>query len=93
MKDSREFWIRDLEQLLDETIVTEAVAELMGKFEEALQALPPQSRDLISRHFDGVTLEQLGLENQVSLAQMEQWIERIKRELVQQLRTKCDVRQ
>lgn len=93
MKDSREFWIRDLEQLLDETIVTDAVAEIMGKFDEAIQALPAQSRDLIARYFDGATLEQLGLEHRITLEQMEQWMDRIKRELAHQLRIKCQVKQ
>ena len=93
MKDSREYWIRDLEQLLDETVVTDAVAEILEKFDEAVAALPPDSRDLISRYFDGTTLDELGHMYSVSAEEMGNWIDRVKRELAQQLRVKCQVKQ
>ncbi len=93
MRNPREYWIRDLEQLLDETVVHDAVAQLMEKFEEAIAGLPENSRTLISRYFDGVSLEQLGQENSVSAEQMGEWIERAKRELAQLLRAKCSIPQ
>jgi RNA polymerase sigma factor (sigma-70 family) len=93
MKDSRAYWIRDLEQLLDETVVKDVVSEVLEKFDEAIEALPPDSRKILSQYFDGTTLDQLSREHSVSKDQMEQWIQRIKRELAQQLRTKCLVKQ
>ena len=93
MKNSREFLIRDLEDLLDETVVREAVAEIMEKFEQAIQALPTPNRELISRYFDGVSVEQLGKENKISPEQVSQWLEQIKRELAQQLRVQYQVKQ
>ncbi len=93
MKDTREYWIRDLEQLLDETVVRDAVSQAMEIFEEAICALPEDSRALISRYFDGTSVEVLAREKSVSADQMGQWIERVKRELAQQLRAKCTVKQ
>lgn len=93
MKSSREFLIRDMEQLLDETVVKDAVAHIMQKLDDAVQALNPDSRALISRYFDGATLEELGREHSVPAEQVGRWIERIKRELAQQLRAKCLVKQ
>ncbi len=93
MKDSREYWIRDIEQLLDETIVKDAVAELIGKLDEAIASLPTASRDLITKHFDGASVEQLSLANQLSPSEMQELIDQAKRELAQQLRAHCVVKQ
>ncbi len=93
MKDTREFWIRDMEQLLDETVVKDAVAQILEKLDEAIGALPTDSQAILSRYFDGTSVEQLSRENSVTPHQMGAWIERIKRELAQQLRAKCQVKQ
>jgi DNA-directed RNA polymerase specialized sigma24 family protein len=93
MKDSREYWIRDIEQLLDETIVKDAVAELIGKLDEAIAALPAQSKELITKHFDGASVDQLSLANQVSPSEMQALIDQAKRELAQCLRARCLVKQ
>ncbi|MBY0372263.1 hypothetical protein K2X33_16400 [bacterium] len=93
MKHSREFWIRDMEQLLDETVVTDAVAQILEKFDEAVAALNPDSRDLITRYFDGVTVEEIGRDHAVSAETVSAWIERVKRELAQQIRAKCLIKQ
>lgn len=93
MKASRELWIRDLEQLLDETVVTEAVSEILEKFDEAIAALPSDSRDLISKYFDGTSVEALSLAYGIAAAEMTQWIDRIKRDLAQHLRARCQIKQ
>jgi hypothetical protein len=93
MKDSREYWIRDIEQLLDETIVKDAVAELIGKLDEAIASLPASSRDLITKHFDGASIEQLSLSHRVSTIEMQGLIDKAKRELAQSLRVHCLVKQ
>lgn len=93
MKDSREYWIRDIEQLLDETIVKDAVAELIGKLDEAVASLPPSSRDLITKHFEGASVEQLSLANHVSTSEMQELIDQAKRELAQNLRAHCLIKQ
>ncbi len=92
MKDSREFLIRDVEQLLEEDDVKEAVADVMAKLDEAISGLAPQSRALITRFFDGATYDQLAQEHGVPAAEIETWMNRVKRELAQQLRSKCLVK-
>lgn len=92
MKDSREFLIRDVEQLLEENDVKEAVADVMAKLDEAIARLAPQSRALITRFFDGATYEQLAREHGVSASEIETWMDKVKRELAQQLRSKVLVK-
>lgn len=93
MKDSAPFLIRDLEQLLDQTVVKDAVAQIMEKLEEAVNALPPASAELISAYFNGSTFEEIARANSVTPEQAREWIDRIKRELSQILRAKCLVKQ
>jgi DNA-directed RNA polymerase specialized sigma24 family protein len=93
MKNSREYWIRDLEQLMDETVVKDAVAELIEKLDGAIQALPVASQELISKYFEGASIEQLAREHNVSPEEMALWLERAKRELAQGLRARCPIKQ
>lgn len=82
-----------MEQLLDETVVTDAVALIMDKFDEAVAALSPDSRALITRYFDGATVDEIGRDHAVAPETVHAWIDRVKRELAQQIRIRCLIKQ
>jgi DNA-directed RNA polymerase specialized sigma24 family protein len=93
MKNAKDSWKQDVEKLLEQSVVEDAVARVFAKLEAALGELDGESRELLSRFFEGTSIATLSEEKGVSQDQIKLWIERAKRELYQQLRTRCAVRQ
>jgi hypothetical protein len=63
------------------------------QFETAWSQLDPNSQDLLSLYFDGVTLKELSERQGIPEEQLASWIARKKRELVQAIRNASQVRQ
>ena len=92
-KRAIEPWHRDVEELLEKSVVEEAVHAVSSRFDEALNSLDAESFSLIQKFFDGQSLEALAREKNVSRAEIESWVAQIKLKLTQQLRDKCKVKQ
>ena len=96
MRDSKkvnEHWHRDVEDLLEKSVVEEAVDSISKHFDTAMDSLDKASADLIRRFFDGASLEMLAHEEQLQRKEVEVWVAQIKLKLTQHLREKCKVKQ
>jgi DNA-directed RNA polymerase specialized sigma24 family protein len=93
MKDAKDSWKQDVENLLEQSVVEDAVARVLAKLDAALGELDADSREVLSRFFEGTSIATLSEEKGVSQEEIKLWIERAKRKLNQQLRTRCAVRQ
>lgn len=93
MGNEKDSWKQDVEELLERSVVEDAVARVLGKLDEALESLDDETRDLLSRFFDGTDVKTLSEEKGVSQQEIQAWIQRGKRELNQHIRSRCAVRQ
>lgn len=84
--------IRDAENLATES----AFAEVWALFEQAMSHLEAESSEssaLFASYLDGKTESELAAQNNLSEKEVRTWIRKIKRDLNQQLRQSCKVRQ
>jgi DNA-directed RNA polymerase specialized sigma24 family protein len=73
--------------------MAEASSKIWNSFEQALSRIDSESVELLTRHFDGASVSQLSREKKLSEQEVEAWLKKAKRELVNQLRTGIRVRQ
>ena len=83
----------DVEALLEQSVVAEASTKVWNQFEAALAKLDEASVELLLEHFRGATAKQLSRDRQISLAEMEAWLTKAKRDLIRHLRSGFQVRQ
>ena len=93
MKHAKDSWKQDVEELLEKSVVEDAVAKVFAKLEAALDGLDEETRDLLARYFEGTGVEALSEEKGLSPEEVQRWIDRGKRELNNHLRSRCAVRQ
>src|SRR4051812_30653249 len=93
MKNAKDSWKQDVEELLEKSVVEDAFSRVLSKLDEAMDSLDEDSRELLGRFFEGTNLETLCREKGVSKQEMELWIQRAKRDLNQHLRSRCAVKQ
>lgn len=75
----------DVENLVKDVTIQEAQLAVEQKLEQALNALEPQSREVLLAYFNGTSLEELSKENSISISEAQNWIRQIKRQLISQL--------
>ena len=83
----------DVEKLVHDSIAAQANSSVWEKFEKAMETLDAESLTLLRRYLRGVSLKQLSEQSNVPESDVKGWIEKIKRELNNQLRKDCKVRQ
>ena len=93
MKKIQNQMVDDVQDLLKTSVLEEAVSKVKEQFEAAWSQLDPESQNLLSLYFDGITVKELSQRQGVPEEQLANWIARKKRELVQAIRTASQVRQ
>jgi hypothetical protein len=83
----------EVKELLDKTVVEEATAAVIKKWNNTLAELDDSSLKIWAEYESGKTIPELAKSHQLTVAQMTSWIDQIKRQMIQQLRTLCNVRQ
>jgi DNA-directed RNA polymerase specialized sigma24 family protein len=86
-------WVSDVEDLLQKSVAADAASRVWKRFEEALEKLDPQSADLFHDYLRGATPAELANRKHLSQEEVQNWIQKIKRDVIQQLRQDCKVRQ
>lgn len=74
-------------------VVDQAVAESLKKLQTALSALSQDSQEVIEEFFAGKTVQQIGESRGITASQAQDLVNKVKRDLTQQLRSLCKVRQ
>lgn len=83
----------DVEELLELSVVSEAIRRVEQQWDDALRSLDADSQVMMEQYFEGRTAEELSVHHRVSVPEMENWIARSKRQLSQVLRTRMPVKQ
>lgn len=83
----------DVEELVKQSVVEEAVSDVWSRLETALGQLEPESRDLLSAYLGGAKTEDLCSGTQFSKAEIETFIRKAKRQLINQLRQGVQLKQ
>jgi DNA-directed RNA polymerase specialized sigma24 family protein len=84
---------RDVEGLLELSVISEAMHRVQQHWEDAFSSLDAQSQELLHRYFEGIPLEELSRQHAISIEETEKWVTRAKRQLNQHLRTRTPVKQ
>ena len=93
MKEKKNGWIEDVEELVERSTVEEATAKVFEKFTRALERLDPESAELLRLHFDGVTAAELARRWGLKTEEIESWLSHKRKELVRNLKNEISVRQ
>ena len=93
MSEQRKDIINEVEELLERVILAEVNNAVWKKFGEVLSILDPQSLALFERHLEGIPTEVLASESNLSTEETRSLLKQIKKDLIQQLRKNCRVRQ
>lgn len=93
MSDKKSSWSKDSDNLLTLAVAEEAVNEVWGRFESALTKLDAESLEVFREYLDGTSVAKLAESRKLTSEQTKDWLDKIKREITQSLRTNCKVRQ
>jgi DNA-directed RNA polymerase specialized sigma24 family protein len=85
--------VADVEELLEKVVIEEVTSAVLKTFEQALEKLDPQSRELLENHLNGASTIELSKQNKIPQEEVERWLCQIKRELNQNIRKDFSVRQ
>jgi len=83
----------EVEHLAYDNVVTQASIDVWKHFESALSSLDPQSLQIFKAHLEGKSPSEISELFDVSVSDVDQWVGRIKREVVSNLRKNCRVKQ
>jgi len=93
MKKKQTPWVKDVEQLVKQTDLADATEKVWDKFDNALNQLDEASRKLLKEFFDGSDVDELSRRMKVAKPELEAWLTRARRELVNNLKQGFQVRQ
>jgi len=83
---------KDADNSVTLAVPQEAVNLVWERFETALEKLDPASMEIFEQFLGGTPVETLGAERELTIAQTQAWLGRIKRQVVTHLRSTCKVR-
>lgn len=92
MSDKKNSWSKDSDNLMKLAVAEEAVNQVWGRFEAALNKLDAESLDLFQSFLQGTSVEKLAQERKLTAEATQDWLKRVKREVNQSLRTNIKVR-
>lgn len=93
MSDKKSSWSKDSDNLLKLAVAEDAVNQVWGKFEAALVKLDADSLELFRGYLDGTPIAKLAEERKLTAEQTQDWLDKVKREVTNSLRSNCKVRQ
>ena len=83
----------ELAPLLEKSFVEEASQKVWSSFEKALLQMDDESLGLLRQHFSGMTVQQISAERNLKSQEVDAWLKKAKRQVMENLRRVCDVRQ
>ena len=83
----------EVEPLVKEVTVEEAMAEVWRLFENALKEIEPENLAVLRGHFEGYSNEVLARRHGLTEEEVNLLVKSIKREILIKIRTGCSVRQ
>lgn len=83
----------DIQSLLEEAILEEATHAVWEAFEKALGNLDDESLVLLRSHFEGATPEKIAEQKGLKPAEVETWLNRVRRDLMENLRRDSNIKQ
>lgn len=83
----------EVSELAQQVVLEEATQKVCSTFDKALNQLDLESQILLSDYFGGTTVMELSRTRGMSTRDVEEWLNRSKRLLFQELRQECNVRQ
>ncbi len=86
-------WKKDVADLSQASVESEALQKVWQHFETAMESLDENSRGVLEQHFAGVAPSTLAKTLGLQEDEVKRWIESSKRKLLMGLRHKCKVRQ
>lgn len=93
MKERNDDMQEDIQSLLEDVVLEEATQAIWMAFEKALENLDAESLVLLRGHFDGVPPEKLAAQKGLKTTEVENWLGKVKRELIESLRKDSNVKQ
>ena len=93
MKERDPEFVRDVEELLEETVLQEAANAVWEVFQKALESLDPDSRQLLELHFEGKSTKELGTKLELSETEVQNWIVKSKRDVIKKISLQTKVPQ
>jgi len=85
--------VPDVENLVHQTTVAEATVAVWQQFEDSLAQLDEDSLVLFREYLEGTTVPALSKSRNLSEDQVSSWIAKIKREIFNHIRQRCNLRQ
>lgn len=93
MKKENDSLIQDVEELLQKSTIAEATQKVWESFSQAMDQMDEDSQELLEQFFAGKSIKQLSQENHISEKEMEAWLQKARRELIENLKAGFQVRQ
>ena len=93
MKKTDPTLTHDVETLVKQSTVAEAVDNVWKRLEQALYQLDPESLLLLRQHFEGADAKVLSQRWNLTEKEIDEWLRRKKKELIHHLRNKTALRQ
>lgn len=84
---------KEVSDLAERSVMEQANADVFSRFDGAMAELDTDSRELLRHYFDGVPIAKLSERCGVEIHELELWLERTKKQLINSLRARCTVRQ
>ncbi|MFM8315055.1 MAG: hypothetical protein ACKOA8_12295 [Deltaproteobacteria bacterium] len=86
-------FVEDVEDLLEKVVLEEVTSAIWKTFESVLAQLDPESKKLLERHLNGTSTLELSRAMEMPEAEVQQWLNQIKRNLQQNIRKEFQVKQ
>ena len=93
MKRQNDQLVKDVESLVEQSVAAEATEKVWDKFAQAMGKLDEASQDLLRQFFGGTGVEELSRQTRLSPAEVEAWLSKARKQLVENMRSGFQVRQ
>lgn len=93
MKERDPQLVKDVEELLEQSVLQEAANEVWQLFQTALESLDPESRELLELHFEGNSIKEVSQKMDLPEGDVKAWITKSKRDVIKNIGQSTKVRQ
>lgn len=93
MKNHDPGLVKDVEELLEETVLEEATQAVWEAFQTAIDGLDPDSKCLLQLHFEGKSDKDLSQKLDLPEKDVKAWLLKSKREVIAKLGRQTKIRQ
>ena len=92
-KHKQDEWVEDVEMLLEQSVLEEATSAVWQVFEKALKNLDEESSNLVRQYLEGTPVKELSQHKQLTEKELEAWLAKAKRELIETVRREVAIKQ